>query len=222
MRRYRDRTDAGQQLAALLSQYANSAGVQVLALPRGGVPVAFPVAEALGAPLDVFVVRKLGVPGHEELAIGAIATGEVLVLNGEVARSLAIPDAVVSDVAARELQELRRRERAYRGDQPPPDVRGKTVILIDDGMATGSSMRAATVALRRQQPARLVIAVPVGTPAVCDGFRTQVDEVVCARTPDPFVAVGFWYDDFSQTTDEEVHDLLARAATQRRRAARAS
>jgi putative phosphoribosyl transferase len=175
------------------------------------VPVAFAVAEALEAPLHVFLVRKLGVPGHEELAMGAIASGDVLVLNEEIVRSLDIPDHVVKRVAAAEQQELRRREHAYRDDRPPPELQGRTAILIDDGLATGSTMRAATVAVRRQQPARLVVAVPVAAAGVCDEIRTQVDEMVCARTPDPLYAVGLWYEDFSQTTDDEVRDLLARA-----------
>ncbi|MGH2389214.1 MAG: phosphoribosyltransferase [Chloroflexota bacterium] len=209
--RYRDRTDAGRQLAALLGRYAHRPDVRVLALPRGGVPVAFVVAEALRAPLDVFLIRKLGVPGQEELAMGAIASGDVLVLNEDVIRSLSIPHAVIERVAAEEGRELQRRERAYRDDRPPADVRGRTVIVVDDGLATGSSMRAAARALRRQQPARLVLAVPVGAPDTCVELRAEVDEVVCGRIPASFIAIGFWYDDFSQTTDEEVRELLRRA-----------
>jgi predicted phosphoribosyltransferase len=209
--RYRDRTDAGRRLAALLTQYANLNDVQLLALPRGGVPVAFAVAEALNAPLDVFLVRKLGVPGHEELAMGAIASGDVVVLNAAVIHSLAIEDAAIKRVAATEQQELRRRELAYRDGRPPADVRGRIAILIDDGLATGSSMRAAIMALRRQQPARLVVAVPVAAATACEEIRTQVDEIVCAHTPEPFFAIGFWYEDFSQTSDKEVRELLARA-----------
>lgn len=212
MKRYHDRRDAGRELARLLGQYADRAGVRVLALPRGGVPVAFVVAEALDAPLDVFLVRKLGVPGHEELAMGALASGGVLVRNEEVIRSLAIPRDVVERAAAEAFQELRRRELAYRGDHPPLDLRGRTVIVVDDGLATGSSMRAATVALRRQALARLVVAVPVAAAATCNEFRGYADEVVRAHTPDPFYAVGYWYEDFSQTTDAEVRDLLTRAA----------
>ena len=209
---FRDRTDAGRQLAAKLAAYADRSDVLVLALPRGGVPVAFEVARVLHAPLNVFLVRKLGVPGQEELAMGAIATGGVRVLNDEVVRAAGITEDVIADVAAQEQDELWRRERLYRGDRPAPDVRGKTVILVDDGLATGSTMRAAVAALRQQRPARIVVAVPVGAPETCAEFQAEADEAVCARAPEPFYAVGLWYDDFSQTTDEEVHDLLERAA----------
>jgi putative phosphoribosyl transferase len=209
---YRDRTEAGQYLASRLGDYANRPNVLVLALPRGGVPVAFEVARALRAPLDIFLVRKLGVPGHEELAMGAIATGGVRVLNEDTVRYLSIPGEVIDAVAADEQRELERRERLYRGEHPAPDVRGKTVILVDDGLATGSTMRAAASALRQQKPARIVVGVPVSAPATCDEFRDVVDEIVCAVTPEPFQAVGLWYKDFSQTTDEEVRELLARAA----------
>ena len=209
---FQDRSDAGRQLAARLQAYADCQDVIVLALPRGGVPVAFEVARALHAPLEVFLVRKLGVPGHRELAMGAIATGGVRVLNEDVVRRLDIPDDVIDAVAADELRELERRERAYRGDRPRPNVRGRTVLLIDDGLATGSSMRAAVAALRRQGPARIVVAVPVGAPETCAEFQGEADETICARTPEPFYAVGLWYRDFSQTTDEEVHDLLEQAA----------
>src|SRR5215207_905116 len=208
---FRDRAEAGKRLAAQLTDYADRADVLVLALPRGGVPVAFEVAEALRAPLDIFLVRKLGVPGHEELAMGAIATGGVRVLNKDVVDNLRIPGEVIDAVAADELRELERRERAYRGDCPALGVRGKTVILVDDGLATGSTMRAAAAALRQQQPARIVAAVPVSAPQTCDEYRMGVDEIICAVTPEPFQAVGLWYKDFSQTTDEEVRDLLARA-----------
>jgi putative phosphoribosyl transferase len=210
-RRFRDRREAGRLLAAQLSTYANRPDVLVLALPRGGVPVAAEVARALGAPLDVFVVRKLGVPGHEELALGAIATGGVRVLNEDVVRALQIPDRVIDAVAAKEHEELVRRERAYRGDRPPHDVRGRTVILVDDGLATGATMHAAIRALRQQQPARIVVAVPTASPETCDELKKEVDEVICATTPDPFYAVGLWYEDFSQTTDEEVRELLAQS-----------
>ena len=210
-KRFRDRREAGRLLAAKLSAYANRPDVVVLALPRGGVPVAAEVARALGAPLDVFVVRKLGVPGHEEFAFGAIATGGVRVLNEDVVRALQIPDRVIDAVAAREQEELARRERVYRGDRPPLDVRGRTVILVDDGLATGATMHAAIRALRQQQPARIVVAVPTASPETCDELKRVVDEVVCATTPDPFYAVGLWYEDFSQTTDEEVRELLARS-----------
>jgi predicted phosphoribosyltransferase len=209
---FRNRTDAGRQLAAKLAAYADRPAVLVLALPRGGVPVAFEVARALHAPLDVFLVRKLGVPGHEELAMGALATGGVRVLNQDVVRALGIPEGEIDAVAAEEQRELERREREYRGNRPAPDVRDRTVILIDDGLATGSTMRAAVAALRQQRPARIVVAVPVGAPDTCDEFRAEADEAVCARTPEPFYAVGLWYDDFSQTTDEEVRQLLQRAA----------
>lgn len=208
---YRDRIEAGKRLAAELTEYANRADVLVLALPRGGVPVAFEVAEVLHAPLDIFLVRKLGVPGHEELAMGAIATNGVRVINEDVVRYLNIPDEVIETVAIDEQRELERRERAYRDGRAAPDVQGRTVILVDDGLATGSTMRAAAVALRQQQPARIVVAVPVASSQTCDEFRAEVDHIVCAVTPKPFRGVGQWYEDFSQTTDEEVHDLLARA-----------
>ena len=209
---FRDRTEAGRLLAAKLMKYADRRDVIVLALPRGGVPVAYEVARELRAPLDVFLVRKLGLPGREELAIGAIATGGVRVLSEDVVRALSIPDEVIDAVSAEEQQELERRERAYRGNRPAPQVRGRTVILIDDGLATGSTMRAAVTALRRQKPSRIVVAVPVGAPETCAEFQDEADEAICARTPEPFYAVGLWYGDFSQTTDEEVHDLLERAA----------
>jgi predicted phosphoribosyltransferase len=209
---FRDRRDAGRRLAAELSDYADQNDVLVLALPRGGVPVAYEVARALHAPLDVFMVRKLGVPGYEEFAMGAIATGGVRVLDEELLRMLAIPRDVIERVTAIEMGELERRERQYRGDRPPPDVRGRTVILIDDGLATGSTMRAAIAALKKEGSKRIVVAVPVAPPETCEALRAQVDDVVCAVTPEPFRAVGLWYGDFSQTTDEEVRDLLARAA----------
>lgn len=213
-RPFKDRREAGRVLAGELRHHAGRPDVLVLALPRGGVPVAHEVAQALDAPLDVFVVRKLGVPGHEELAMGAIATGGVRVLNEEVVRPLGIPQEAVDQVARQEMQELRRREALYRENRPPADVRGKTVILIDDGLATGSTMRAAAIALRQLGPQRLVVAVPTAAPETCDQFRREVDEVVCAITPQPFHAVGAWYEDFSQTSDEEVRELLA-AANQR-------
>src|SRR5436190_6593969 len=210
--RFRNRNEAGRLLAKKLTAYANRPNVLVLALPRGGVPVAYEVARALGAPLDVFVVRKLGVPGYEELAMGAVATGGVRVLNDQIVQRLGIPQSIIDPVAAREQQELARRERLYRGDRPPPDVKGRTVILVDDGLATGATMRAALAALRQQQPARRVVAVPTAASQTCDELRTEADDVVCATTPEPFDAVGLWYEDFSQTTDDEVRELLERAA----------
>ena len=211
-RPFRDRRDAGRLLAARLAAYAKRPDVLVLALPRGGVPVAFEVAQALGAPLDVFLVRKLGVPGYEELAMGAVATGGVRVLNDAIVGGLGIPARVIDAVAAREQEELARRERLYRGDRPPPDVRGRTVILVDDGLATGATMQTAVKALRAQQPGRVVVAVPIASPETCDALSGEVDDIVCAVTPEPFYAVGAWYEDFSQTTDDEVRELLARSA----------
>ena len=208
---FKDRSDAGRRLAARLSHFAGRDDVLVLALPRGGVPVGYEVAEALGAPLDVFLVRKLGTPGQEELAMGAIASGGVRVLNDRVVGALRLSRTVIDRVEARERQELERREREYRAGRPPPDVRGKTVILVDDGLATGSTMRAAVAALRRLGPARVVVAVPVGASETCEEFAGEADETVCAHEPEPFFAVGAWYDDFSQTTDDEVRDLLARS-----------
>jgi putative phosphoribosyl transferase len=210
--RFRDRAEAGRALARVLSHYAGRDDVIVLALPRGGVPVAAEVAKELGAPLDVFLVRKLGVPGHEELAMGAIASGGVLVLDEGVLRWLGISEEQIQRALARELDELRRREAAYRDGRPLPDLKDKLVILVDDGLATGASMQAAARAVRRYEPARIVIAVPVASRATCDEFRDEVDEVVCAVTPEPFRAVGNWYEDFAQTSDEEVRELLERGA----------
>jgi putative phosphoribosyl transferase len=209
---FQNRKDAGRALAAMLDEYTNRKDVLVLALPRGGVPVAFELATAIRAPLDVFVVRKLGVPGHEELAMGAIATGGVRVLNEDVVQSLGIPQAVIDRATAAEQKELQRREQLYRGGRPAPEVRGRTIILVDDGLATGSTMRAAVAAVRQQQPARIVVAVPVGAPSTCDEFRADVDQIVCGFTPEPFYGVGQWYEDFSQTSDEEVRELLDLAA----------
>lgn len=206
--RFNDRRDAGRRLAALLSTYAGRDDTLVLALPRGGAPVAYEIARALNAPLDVYLVRKLGVPGQEELAMGAIASGGVRVLNPSVVRGLGIQADVIDAVAGRELEELARRERAYRGDRPPPAIAGRVVILVDDGLATGATMRAAAAAIMRQRPARLVVAVPVGSPSTCAELSREVDEVVCAITPEPFYAVGQWYDDFSPTSDAEVSALL--------------
>lgn len=208
---FANRRQAGEKLAAKLTKYADRQDVLVLALPRGGVPVAYEVARALQAPLDVFLVRKLGVPGYEELAMGAIASGGVRVLNEEVTSRIQLPDSVIDEVASREQKELERRERLYRGDQPAPNVQGLTVILIDDGLATGSTMRAASIALRQMRPVKIIVAVPVAASETCEAFRSEVDEVVCAAMPEPFMAVGAWYAEFSQTSDEEVRDLLARA-----------
>jgi putative phosphoribosyl transferase len=213
--RFHDRVEAGRELAERLQHYAHRRDVLVLGLPRGGVPVAFEVAQALDAPLDVFLVRKLGVPGHEELAMGAIASGGVRVLNPEVVAHLAIPAQAIEQVAVREQQEMERRERLYRDGRAPPAIEGRTVILVDDGLATGSTMRAGVAALRRLNPARIVAAVPVAAPEVCEQLSGEADEMVCARTPEPFYAVGLWYEDFGQTSDDEVRELLARA---RRRA----
>jgi putative phosphoribosyl transferase len=206
--RFRDRTEAGEQLASKLSAYANRADVLVIGLPRGGVPVAAEVATALHLPLDICLVRKLGVPGHKELAMGAIASGGVRVLNDDVLDWIGISDETIDEVAARELRELERRDRAYRGDRPPPDIRDHTVILVDDGLATGSTMRAAIAAIRQQSPLRIVVAVPVGAPDACDAIRGEVDKVVCLMTQDPLYAIGLWYENFTQTTDEEVCKLL--------------
>jgi putative phosphoribosyl transferase len=208
---FRDRTDAGRYLARELQRYAGRNDLLVLALPRGGVPVAFEVAQALGAPLDVFIVRKLGLPGYQELAIGAIASGGVRVLNEALIRSAGVSQSDIEATTAAEERELNRRLRRYRGDRPFPEIAGRTVILIDDGLATGSTMQAAVIALRQEQPAAIVVAVPTAPPETCDEFRRLVDDVVCAVTPEPFYGVGLWYQDFSQTTDEEVHDLLERA-----------
>jgi predicted phosphoribosyltransferase len=213
-RYFRDRSEAGRLLAAKLRAYANRSDVIVLALPRGGVPVAYEVASALRATLDIFLVRKLGVPGYEELAMGAVATGGVRVLNDEIVRGLRIPDYVIDAVAAWQLQELARRERLYRGDRPKPNVQKRVAILVDDGLATGATMLAAIQAVRQQQPAQIVVAVPTASPEACEEMKTEADDVVCAITPAPFHSVGLWYEDFSQTTDEEVRDLLARSTSE--------
>ncbi len=212
---YADRREAGRFLAQQLHQYANRDDVIVLALPRGGVPVAAEVADALNAPLDVFIVRKLGVPGHEELALGAIASGGIRVLNADVVRKVGLSDAQIERVTAQERQELQRRERTYRDDRPALSLKGRTVILVDDGVATGATMRAAVKALRELAPQRLIVAVPTAPPDVCRAFEGHADEVICAITPQPFGGVGAWYRDFAQTTDDEVRDLLRRAARRR-------
>jgi putative phosphoribosyl transferase len=206
---FQDRTDAGRQLAEQLLSYARRDDVIVLGLPRGGVPVAFEVAQRLGVPLDVFVVRKLGLPGHEELAMGAIAPGGVRVLNEDVLYVVPNAQAIVEMVTAIEREELERRERNYRNDRPPPDLNGRTVILIDDGLATGATMRAAVAALRQQGAVKIVVAVPVGAPITCQDLKNAADEVICLQTPAAFIGVGQYYADFSQTTDEEVRELLA-------------
>ncbi|MGB9475526.1 MAG: phosphoribosyltransferase [Candidatus Udaeobacter sp.] len=207
-----NRFEAGQLLAQKLPAYANRNDVLVLALPRGGVPVAAEVAKALKAPLDVFVVRKLGLPYHPELAMGAIATGGVRVFNGDIVNSLQIPDQVIDAVSAQEYAELQRREKAYRDDLPPPEVEGKTVILVDDGIATGSTMFAAIAALRQLNAASIVVATPVVAPTTYQEIQRAADEVAAVMTPEDFYAVGQWYQDFSQTGDDEVRDLLAQAA----------
>jgi len=212
---FRDRYEAGKLLAARLGVYQNRADVLVLALPRGGVPVGFEVAQSLNTPLEVFVVRKLGVPGQEELAFGAIASGGVRVLNRIIVRELGMSQAMIDGVAARELRELERREQLYRDNRPFPDVTGKAVILVDDGLATGSTMLAGVSALRQKKPREIVVAVPVAAQSTCEDLGKEADEIVCLATPEPFYAVGRWYIDFSQTTDDQVRELLQRAATQK-------
>jgi putative phosphoribosyl transferase len=209
-RGFEDRRDAGRRLAAKLVKYAGEPDLLVLALPRGGVPVAYEVAELLGAPLDVFLVRKLGVPGHDELAMGAIASGGIRVLNDDVIRALRVDEDAIGAVVAREWRTLRECELNYRGERSRPRVRGRTVILVDDGPATGASMRAAVQALNEEHPKRLVVAVPVAPPETCEAIRAEVDEIVCALTPPAFYGVGRWYEDFMQTTDDEVRELLRR------------
>lgn len=210
---YHNRREAGRVLAGLLTEYRELPDIIVLGLPRGGVPVAFEVAIALQAPLDVMIVRKLGVPGHEELAMGAIASGGVQIINDEIIRHTGVTPAVVASVAADERMELARRERAYRGERAPLAVEGRIVILVDDGLATGSTMRAAATALRQMRPARIVVAVPVAALEARTALQADADEVVCAMTPARFYGVGQWYEDFAQTTDEEVRDLLEKAGT---------
>lgn len=206
----RDRSEGGKRLARELMRYATRTDVLVLALPRGGVPVAFEVARALGVPLDVFVVRKLGMPFHEELAMGAIASGGAQLLNDDVIQTYAISEDEIHRVIESEMRELERRERMYRGGRPFPALRDRIVILVDDGLATGSTMRAAILALREESPARIVVAVPVAARDTCEELRKVADEIVCLETPEPFDAVGLWYQNFTQTTDREVHDLLGR------------
>jgi predicted phosphoribosyltransferase len=213
---FKDRRDAGRKLAQKLKDYPGRKDVIVLALPRGGVPVAYEAAKALNVPMDIFIVRKLGWPGHEEMAIGAIASGGVRVLNQDIVQYLNIPEALIDAVAQRELRELERREHAYRGDRPPLNVKDRTVIIVDDGLATGASMRAAIEGVRAHHPARMVIAVPTAAPETCESLKHEVDEVICATTPEPFYGVSRWYEDFSQTTDEEVRTLLQEANRQLR------
>lgn len=211
--RFRDRYEAGRQLAGALNEYADHPNLLVLALPRGGVPVGFELARSLNVPLDLMLVRKLGVPGHEELAMGAIASGGIRIVSEDVVTAFGIPDRVIATVAANEEQELNRRERIYRDQLPPPVIRDRMIVLVDDGLATGSTMRAAAAALRSQDPARLIAAVPVAPVESCAELRREVDEVCCLSTPSPFFSVGTWYHDFSQTTDEEVRSLLEAAGS---------
>ncbi len=214
MRQFKDRRDAGKILARDLSAYAGCSDLIVFGLPRGGVPVAYEVALALNAPLDIFIVRKLGLPGQEELAIGAIASGGIRVLNEDIIQALNIPEELINVVARQEMQELQRREQNYRVDRPALDPHDRTVIIVDDGLATGASMRAAVAGLRARHPARIVIAVPTAASETCAALEFAVDEIVCAMTPEPFLGVGRWYEDFSQITDEEVRAFLAEATRQ--------
>jgi predicted phosphoribosyltransferase len=208
MIRFHNRTEAGRMLAQKLTQYLNQKDLIVLALPRGGVPVAFAVAQALNAPLDVCIVRKLGVPGQKELAMGAIASGGVAVLNFDVINTLGINKEIIEVVALEELQELQRRDRNYRGDAPPINIKNRTVILIDDGIATGSTMRVAIALIKKQEPKKLIVAVPVAPLSTYEDLQLEVDEIVCLQIPEIMSAIGLWYEDFSQTTDEEVRELL--------------
>lgn len=212
---FRDREEAGQKLASRLSKYENRDDVIVLGVPRGGIPVAFEVATALHLPLDIFVLRKLGVPGHEELAFGAVGSGGVRVLNPRVVQQLGISQLDIASVTSAEREELERRERLYRGSRPRLDVQGRTVILVDDGIATGASLMAATHALRKMKPAAIVLATPIAPRATCDHLRREVDELVCMEMPEPFYGVGQFYGDFSQVSDEDVIQLLERASGQR-------
>ena len=214
-RPFANRADAGRKLATKLMAYAKSPNLLVLALPRGGVPIAYEIARALQAPLDIFLVRKLGVPWNEELAMGAIASGGVRVLNPEALGWSELSSSIIDDVAKREQKELERREHLYRGDRPALEIQDRTVILVDDGLATGATMRAAAIALRRKKPMKIVVAVPVAPPETCEALRSEVEEVICGITPEPFIAVGAWYSDFSQTRDDEVRQLLEHASRER-------
>jgi putative phosphoribosyl transferase len=216
--RFSNRTDAGRRLAAALVRYSGRDDVTVLGLPRGGVPVAFEIASALDAPLDVFLVRKLGLPGHEEFGIGAIASGGIRVVDESVLSAYGVDPATLDRITAREQRELERREKRYRDDRPPPAMRNRVVILVDDGLATGSTMRAAIAALRVEGPREIVVAVPVGAAETCVAMARLADDVVCLATPEPFIAVGLWYEEFDQTEDDEVHELLERAASRTARA----
>ena len=209
---FRNRTEASQVLARRLQQYKNQPDVLILGLPRGGVPVAYEVARELNAPLDVFIVRKLGVPGHEELGMGAIATGGVRTLHEGIIREIGISPQTIEAVSAREQAELERRERLYRGDRPAPTIKGRTVVIVDDGLATGSTMKAAIQAVRQQDPRQVIVAVPTAPSETCEQLKESADHVVCALTPEPFFSVGGSYADFTQITDGEVRDLIASAA----------
>ncbi len=209
LQRFRNRTMAGKLLAAKLTEYANRPDVLVLGLPRGGVPVAFEVAEALDAPLDICLVRKLGLPGHKELAMGALAMGGVRVINENIVDSLRISQQIIEQVTAVEMRELERRNRTYRDNRPPPEVKNHTILLVDDGIATGATIRAAIATLKQQQPQELVVAVPVAAAATCQELQAEVDKVVCVMTPEDLYAIGIWYENFEQTTDAEVCQLLS-------------
>jgi putative phosphoribosyl transferase len=210
MDKYFDRYEAGKVLAEYLNNYTNKPNTIVLALPRGGVPVAYEVAKALSIPLDIFIVRKLGTPNHEELAMGAIATGGILVFNDDIIQELDIPKKQIDEVIRRESQELNRRNKKYRGNRTFPDIEGKTIILVDDGIATGATIKAAIKALRLQHPASIIVAVPVAAISTCEEIASTVDKIICPLAPKHFNAVGAWYENFSQTEDEEVHELLAK------------
>ena len=209
---FKDRTEGGQKLGQKLKAYSNREDVMVIGLPRGGVPVAFEVAKTLNVSLDVFLVRKLGVPGNEEFAMGAIASGGVRILNQQIIKSRHISTEAIACIAAQEQRELERREDAYRGNCPPLNLSDRTIILVDDGLATGATMNAAAIAIRQQAPKQIIAAVPVSAPEVCNKFQVKVDEIICAETPKPFKSVGFYYRNFSQTTDDRVQDLLQIAA----------